>query len=70
MARGEHSAGLALNDRMKRLLRRKLKAAAKTALGRKPPRRLLVRAAAIAPITDAQADDWGGFRVTRHFLSR
>jgi hypothetical protein len=29
-------------------------------LGHEPPRWLLVRAAAIAPITDTKAGDWGG----------
>jgi len=42
------------------LLQRKLKAAAMTAMGQNLPRRLLVRAAAMAPITDTKANDWGG----------
>ena len=32
------------------------------ALGQQLPGRLLVRAAAMAPITDTKADDWGGCR--------
>ena len=30
--------------------------------GHELPRRLLVRAAAMAPITDTKADKWGGYR--------
>jgi hypothetical protein len=37
-------------------------------MGHKLPRRLLVRAAAMAPITDTKADDWGGCHATRQIL--
>jgi len=38
--------------------------------GHQLPRRLLVRAAAMASITDTKAVDGGGYRATRHSLSR
>jgi hypothetical protein len=41
-----------------------------SAAGHQLPRRLLVRAAAMTPITDTKADDWGDYRGTRRSLSR
>jgi len=38
-------------------------------MGHQLPRRLLVRAAAMAPITD-KADDWGGCSAMRHPVLR
>jgi hypothetical protein len=60
--RGEHSAAPAPNDQMvtTRLLRRKLKAAAMTAMGHEPPRPPQAGVTGLTPIAVATAPRWSG----------